>query len=307
MKNKMCADLAPVFEQLDNVILGKSEQIRMALTCLLARGHLLIEDLPGLGKTVLAHGLGRTLGLEYNRIQFTSDLLPGDVIGSSIYHRSSGTFHFTPGPVFTQLLLADEINRATPKSQSALLEAMEERQVSVEGKTRQLPKPFFVIATQNPMDQVGTFPLPESQLDRFLMRINMGYPDRKAELELLRGEDRRRLLERLEPVMFSAQLLTLQQQVEEVRVSEAVLQYMHRLLEFTRTSELFQTGLSTRAGLGLLRTAQAWALLHGEDKVLPGDIQVVLPAVAGHRLVVPTGKMSSKRIGEEIIEKVAVD
>jgi MoxR-like ATPase len=299
--------LDPAITQLNRVILGKSEQVKLALTCLLACGHLLIEDVPGLGKTVLAHALGRTLGLDYQRVQFTSDLLPGDVIGSSIYDRNQCVFHFTPGPVFTQLLLADEINRATPKCQSALLEAMEERQVSVEGEPRKLPEPFFVIATQNPTEQVGTFPLPESQLDRFLLRISMGYPNRNAELQLLRGEDRRRLLETLEPVVSSAQLLGLQQQVEGVTVSDAVLEYLHRLLEFTRSSELFQTGLSTRAGLGLLRAAQAWALLHDEDKVLPGDIQKVLPAVTGHRLMPLTGRMSADRIGELVMANVAVD
>jgi MoxR-like ATPase len=299
--------LAPVFAQLGSVILGKPEQIKLALTCLLARGHLLIEDVPGLGKTVLAHALGHTLGLEYQRVQFTSDLLPGDVIGCAVYDRNQGAFHFTPGPVFTQLLLADEINRATPKCQSALLEAMEERQVSADGKTRELPQPFYVIATQNPMEQVGTYPLPESQLDRFLLRISMGYPDREAELDILRGEDRRKMLESLEPLVSPPHLLALQEKVQEVKVSDAVLDYLYRLLDFTRTSELFQTGLSTRAGLGLLRAAQAWALLHDEDKLLPGDIQRVLPAVAGHRLVPVAGRMSSARIGEEIIANVAVD
>jgi MoxR-like ATPase len=299
--------LAPVFTQLKGVVLGKEEQIKLALTCLLAKGHLLIEDLPGLGKTVLAHALGRTLGLEYQRVQFTSDLLPGDIIGCSVYDRNQGTFNFTPGPVFTQLLLADEINRATPKCQSALLEAMEERQVSADGKTRELPQPFYVIATQNPTEQVGTYPLPESQLDRFLLRISMGYPDRGAELEILRGEDRRTMLETLEPLVNPAQLLALQEQVRNVTVSDAVLDYLHRLLEFTRTSELFQTGLSTRAGLGLLRAAQAWAMLHDDDKLLPGDIQRVLPSVVSHRLVPVAGRMSPNRIGEEIIANVAVE
>lgn len=299
--------LSPVFTQLKGVVLGKEEQIKLALTCLLARGHLLIEDLPGLGKTVLAHALGRTLGLEYQRVQFTSDLLPGDIIGCSVYDRNQGAFHFTQGPVFTQLLLADEINRATPKCQSALLEAMEERQVSADGKTRELPQPFYVIATQNPTEQVGTYPLPESQLDRFLLRISMGYPDRGAELEILRGEDRRTMLETLEPLISPPHLLALQEQVRKVTVSDAVLDYLHRLLEFTRTSELFQTGLSTRAGLGLLRAAQAWALLHDDDKLLPGDIQRVLPSVVSHRLVPVTGRMSSARIGEEIIANVAVE
>lgn len=299
--------LAPVFAQLNSIVLGKQKQIKMALACLLARGHLLIEDMPGLGKTVLAHTLGLTLGLEYQRVQFTSDLLPGDIIGSSIYDRNKGEFRFCAGPVFTQLLLADEINRATPKCQSALLEAMEERQVSVEGESLRLPDPFFVIATQNPMEQLGTFPLPESQLDRFLLCISMGYPGRTAELELLRGEDRRTLLEKLKPIVSPSQLQELQQQVEQVKVSDAALEYLHRILEFSRNSELFETGLSTRAGLGLLRAAQAWALLHAEDKLLPGDIQTVLPAVVGHRLMPVAGQMSSERIGEEIISNVDVD
>lgn len=292
---------------LSTVILGKEEQIKLALTCLLAKGHLLIEDVPGLGKTVLAHALGKTLGLEYQRLQFTSDLLPGDIIGSSIYDRENSRFHFTPGPVFTQLLLADEINRATPKCQSALLEAMEERQVSVEGETLPLPAPFFVIATQNPMEQLGTFPLPESQLDRFLMRISMGYPDRGAELEILRGEDRRKMIEKLEPLLTTEILIELQDEAEKVIVSDAALEYLYRLVECTRTSDLFQTGLSTRAGLGLLRAAQAWALLHGEEKLLPGDIQRVLPSVAAHRLVPVGGRMPAERIGREILEQIEVE
>lgn len=299
--------LAPVFKQLGSVILGKEEQIKLALTCLLARGHLLIEDVPGLGKTVLAHALGRTLGLEYQRVQFTSDLLPGDIIGCSVYDRNQGAFHFTPGPVFTQLLLTDEINRATPKCQSALLEAMEERQVSADGKTRQLPEPFYVIATQNPTEQLGTYPLPESQLDRFLLRISMGYPKHEAELEILKGEDRRRMLENIEPMVGPCELIALQEKVQDVKVSDAVLNYLYRVLDFTRNSELFQTGLSTRAGLGLLRAAQAWALLHDQDRLLPGDIQRVLPSVAGHRLVPVAGRMSAYRIGEEIIANVAVE
>jgi MoxR-like ATPase len=301
------AVLGPVLAQLNSIVLGKEEQVEMALTCLLARGHLLIEDVPGLGKTVLAHTLGKVLGLSYQRVQFTSDLLPGDIIGCSVYDRNKGEFYFTQGPVFTQLLLADEINRATPKCQSALLEAMEERQVSVEGEPRNLPAPFFVIATQNPAEQAGVFPLPESQLDRFLLRIAMGYPGREAELELLRGEDRRRLLEALEPIVSPVQLVQLQRRVEAVRASEPVLEYLHRLLDFTRNSGLFQAGLSTRAGLGLLRAAQAWALLHGEDKVLPGDIQRVLPALAGHRLVPMTGRISGAGIGEEILAQVPVE
>ncbi len=299
--------LTPVLEQLNTIVLGKQEQIKMALTCLLAKGHLLIEDVPGLGKTVLAHALGKCLGLEYQRVQFTSDLLPGDIIGSSIYDRNKGEFFFTRGPVFTQLLLADEINRATPKCQSALLEAMEERQISVEGTSENLPEPFFVIATQNPTEQLGTFPLPESQLDRFLLRISMGYPNSAAELEILRGKDRRAMLDGIDPMVSPEQLVRLQQEVENVAASQAVLEYLHRILDFTRNSELFQTGLSTRAGIGLLRAAQAWARLHNETAILPGDIQQVLPAVVGHRLVPLAGRMSAERISEEILAHVSVD
>lgn len=299
--------LAPVLARLGEIVLDKDKQTRLALACLLARGHLLIEDVPGLGKTVLAHALGRVLGLRYQRIQFTSDLLPGDILGCSVYDRNKGEFVFTDGPVFTQLLLADEINRATPKCQSALLEAMEERQVSVGGAARELPRPFFVIATQNPSEQIGTFPLPESQLDRFLMRVSMGYPGRAAELELFRGADRRRMLEEISPVLEPARLLALQEEVGRVKLSDAVLDYLHRILDFTRVSGLFQQGLSTRAGLGLLRAAQAWALLHGEDKLLPGDIQAVLPAVAGHRLAPVAGRLPADRLAAEITAKVGVD
>jgi len=299
--------LGPVVAQLNGIILGKAEQIRLALACLLAGGHLLIEDVPGLGKTVLAHGLGKTLGLSYRRIQFTSDLLPGDIIGASVYDRNKGIFEFTPGPVFTQLLLADEINRATPKCQSALLEAMEERQVTADGRTMLLPAPFFVIATQNPTEQLGTFPLPESQLDRFLMRIEMGYPEKQAELELLAGEDRRAMLDRSSPLVGTEQLVHLQQQVDDVHVSASVREYLYRLIDFTRTAELFQIGLSTRAGLGILRAAQAWALLNGQDKVMPGDIQRILPWTVGHRLVPLAGRLSATRIAEEIIARVGVE
>ncbi|WDP93404.1 MAG: AAA family ATPase [Desulfobacter sp.] len=301
------ADFSPVMERLSQVVLGKEEQIKLAVACLLARGHLLIEDVPGLGKTVLAHTLGKTLGLDYQRVQFTSDLLPGDIIGASIYDRNRGAFHFSRGPVFTQLLLADEINRATPKCQSALLEAMEERQVSVEGRPKELPRPFFVIATQNPTEQTGTFPLPESQLDRFLLRISMGYPNKAAELDLLAGEDRRRIIEDLDPVLSPEQLIVLQTRVECVNASRAVLEYLHRILEFTRNSESFQTGLSTRAGLGILQAAKAWAVVHGRDLLLPGDIQAVLPSAAAHRLVPLAGTMDADRIGEEIISKVDVE
>jgi MoxR-like ATPase len=267
------------------VILGKERELRLALACLLARGHLLIEDLPGVGKTTLAHLLARLLGLQFARIQFTSDLLPADVVGVSVYERGKESFRFHPGPLFSQLVLADEINRATPKAQSALLEAMEERQVTVDGETRPLPEPFFVIATQNPAYQVGTFPLPESQLDRFLMRIRLGYPAAAQEKILLAGEERRLMVERQGPVLSPADLAGLQRQVAEVHAAPPVIDYTHELLLFTRRSERFLHGLSPRAGIGLLRAAKAWALLGGRAYVIPEDIQAVLPSVAVHRLV----------------------
>ncbi|MEW6647464.1 MAG: MoxR family ATPase [Pseudomonadota bacterium] len=280
----MHAQLNQVIAQAGQIILGKEHPIRLALACLLARGHLLIEDLPGVGKTTLAHVLATTLGLRFNRIQFTSDLLPADILGVSVYERESGEFRFHPGPIFAQLILADEVNRATPKTQSALLEAMEEHQVSSEGETRPLPEPFFVIATQNPANQIGTFPLPESQLDRFLMRIELGYPDAQAERALLAGSDRRELLAGLQPVMTPEQLVQAQARVRAVKASPALLDYVQALLEYSRRSPRFLTGLSPRAGLALLAGARAWALLNGRDFVLPEDVQAVLPHVVGHRL-----------------------
>ncbi|MEZ5575939.1 MAG: AAA family ATPase [Candidatus Competibacteraceae bacterium] len=273
-----------VIQQVGSTILGKERAIRLALSCLLARGHLLIEDLPGMGKTTLAHALARCLGLQYQRIQFTSDLLPADILGAAVYERQRETFVFHPGPIFAQLILADEINRATPKTQSALLEAMEEGQVTIEGETRQLPEPFFVIATQNPAYQIGTFPLPESQLDRFLMRIALGYPDVQAERALLEGEDRREILARLPVCMTPAQLHELQGRLAGVHIAAPLLDYVQALLAFSRQSSRFRGGLSPRAGLGLLRAARAWALLHRRGHVLPEDVQAVLPAVVGHRL-----------------------
>jgi len=285
----MTTPIQRALEQLSAVILGKEEQLKLALSCLLARGHLLIEDLPGMGKTTLSHALAGVLGLQYNRIQFTSDLLPADILGVSIFERENGSdvgrFRFHPGPVFTQLLLADEINRATPKAQSALLEAMEEGQVTVEGETRPLPMPFFVIATQNPVSQSGTFPLPESQLDRFLMRIQLGYPNEKAERELLEGRDRRTMASNLKPLLTMQELAQLQQQVNSVQASASVLDYVQRIIAFTRYEGGFQYGLSPRGALALLRSAKAWALVDGNRQhLLPEDIQAVLPAVVDHRL-----------------------
>ncbi len=276
--------LQKVIDQTGQLILGKEQAIRLSLACLLARGHLLLEDLPGVGKTTLSHVLARTLGLEFQRVQFTSDMLPADILGVSVFERDSGNFRFHPGPVFTQVLLADEVNRATPKTQSALLEAMEEQQVSIEGETHPLPEPFFVIATQNPSHQIGTFPLPESQLDRFLMVLSLGYPDRKAERALLAGEDRREMLARIEPMINPAELQRLQQQVRKVHASDALIDYVQSLLDFSREAPDFLGGLSPRAGLALLSAARAWALLEGRDHVLPEDVQTILPHVAAHRL-----------------------
>lgn len=304
----MNAALDHIIRQAEQVIVGKPQQIRLALACLLARGHLLIEDLPGVGKTTLAHVLARTLGLEFQRIQFTSDLLPADILGASVYQRESSTFKFLPGPIFTQMLLADEVNRATPKAQSALLEAMEEQQVTLEGATRPLPSPFFVIATQNPTYQIGTFPLPESQLDRFLLRIQMGYPDPQAERGLLSGLDRRELVADLQPQIQRSQLLALQEQVKQVFVSPALLDYVQAILKYTRESARYVHGLSPRAGLSLLAAARAWALLHGRAAVLPEDVQAVLTGVVSHRLQ-PVGehaKHPSEQIAQDLLRAVAI-
>jgi MoxR-like ATPase len=267
-----------------SVIVGKDLQIRQSLTCLLGGGHLLIEDAPGVGKTTLAHAIAISLGLPFRRIQFTSDLLPSDVIGVSVYDRSSGQFTFHPGPIFSEVLLADEINRASPKTQSALLEAMEEFQVSIDGMARPLPQPFFVIATQNPLHQIGTFPLPESQLDRFLMCISLGYPDHAAERALLAGESRRDMLKTMTPMSRASDLLAAQLEVKRVYCSDALLDYVQALLAHTRTSGTYVDGLSPRAGLSLLAAARAWAWLDGRDHVIPEDVQNILPGVVGHRL-----------------------
>lgn len=276
--------------EIGKVLLGKEHQVRLAMCCLLSRGHLLIEDLPGMGKTTLAHALAAVLGLGYSRIQFTSDLLPADILGSSVFDRANGTFVFHPGPVFAQVLLADEINRSTPKSQSALLEAMEEGQVTVDGETRQLPSPFFVIATQNPLQQSGTYPLPESQLDRFLMRIALGYPDPRSERALLAGADPRERLSSLRCCIDAAQLASLQAAVQQVRTSDSLLDYLQRLLAATRESQGQGVGLSPRAAVALVRSARAWALMAGRDYVVPEDVQTVLAAVAGHRLGLEAGE-----------------
>ncbi|MCD4499199.1 AAA family ATPase [Chromobacterium vaccinii] len=281
--------LSQAYRQLNTLILGKPQAIRLAFACLIARGHLLIEDVPGVGKTTLAHGLAAVLGLEYRRVQFTSDLLPADILGVSIYQRDSGRFELHKGPVFTQVLLADEINRASPKVQSALLEAMEERQASIDGDTHPLPAPFFVIATQNPDEQMGTFPLPESQLDRFLMRISLGYPPREAERALLMGEDRRALLERFRATMAPDELLALQQKAAAVTVSPALADYLLALLEATRRPGLFATGLSPRAGQALAAAARGWALLAGRDHLLPEDVKAIFAPVAAHRLQSASG------------------
>ncbi|MYM84048.1 AAA domain-containing protein, partial [Duganella sp. FT50W] len=280
----MSTKLHAAARQIGEIVVGKELQIRQALTCLLAGGHLLIEDVPGVGKTTLAHALAISLGLRYNRIQFTSDLLPADVNGIAIYARETNSFVFHPGPVFTQVLLADEINRATPKTQSGLLEAMEERQVSADGVTHPLPQPFFVIATQNPAHQVGTFPLPESQLDRFLMCLSLGYPDAAAERALLMGEDRRTLLKTLPAAMTAEELAQAQQDLRRVHASAALIDYVQALAAASRQHGLFADGLSPRAALALLQAARAWAALEGRDHVLPEDVQAVLAPVCAHRL-----------------------
>lgn len=292
---------------LAKVVLGKEPQIKLALCCLLAKGHLLIEDLPGMGKTTLSHALAKVLGLDQQRIQFTSDLLPSDVLGASIYDKEQASFKFVHGPVFTQLLLADEINRTTPKTQSALLEAMEEGQVTVDGQTLALPEPFFVIATQNPQTQSGTYPLPESQLDRFLMRIELGYPDSTAERKMLRGSDGRSSMHQLSQTLDLQALFDLQSQVDDIKVADALLDYLQRLIDYSRTAAAdFAYGLSPRGALALLKAAKAWALLDLRSHVIPEDVQAVLPAVAGHRLTSVGGVHSS---GQSLVAQMleAVD
>ena len=295
--------LNKVIAGIGRVILGKDEVIRLAVTCLIARGHLLIEDLPGVGKTTLAHVLARAFGLRFQRIQVTSDMLPADILGVSVYDSDAGAFKFHPGPVFSQVVLADEVNRATPKAQSALLEAMEEHQVTIEGETHTLPRPSFVIATQNPAHQIGTFPLPESQLDRFLMRLHMGYPDRAAERELLLGADRRELLQQLPAAISTDDLIAIQSGVTMVHTSAALIDYLQAILAHSRESPLCQNGLSPRAGLALLRCAQASALMDGRGHALPEDVQGVLPSVIGHRLQPAEGQ--SAHATAELVSQLA--
>ncbi|WP_047539099.1 AAA family ATPase [Methylotenera versatilis] len=289
-----------IIQAASQVILGKESHIKLSLTCLLAGGHLLIEDLPGMGKTTLAHTLAQVLGLSFRRTQFTSDLLPADIIGVSVFDRNTSNFQFHPGPIFSNVLLADEINRATPKTQSALLEAMEEHQVTVDGNTHLLPSPFFVIATQNPKHHIGTFALPESQLDRFLMRITLGYPDSQSERALLQNKGGRANAQHIQAVCDGETLLKLQQNVSHVHVSDALLDYLQALIQYTRTQ--FNTGLSPRAGLGLRQCAQAWAMCEGRDFVIPEDIQAVLPSVVTHRLQTD----GNINIAKQILDNVAI-
>ena len=293
-----------IINRIEDIILGKTIQIKLALACLIAKGHLLIEDIPGVGKTTLAHTLAITMGLEYQRIQFTSDLLPSDITGTPIYNQNSNKFEFYPGPIFTQVLLADEVNRATPRTQSALLEAMEEAQITIEGETKALPSPFFVIATQNSNSQIGTFPLPESQLDRFLMCLKLGILDNQSERELLKGKNRRDMLATISPVINKVELATMQTHAEEIHVSEPILDYIQALLEQSRASSEYPNGLSPRAGLAILRVSKSWAMLDGKEYVQPEHIQKILPSVANHRLgASPT---QSTSLADSLIKQVPI-
>lgn len=298
--------LQHLIDQAGNIILGKTKQIRLALSCLLAGGHLLIDDIPGVGKTTLSLMLAKLLGLEFNRIQFTSDLLPADILGASIFNKQTNQFEFQAGPVFSHMLLADEINRATPKAQSALLEAMEEKQVSIDGKTRQLPEPFFVVATQNPSQHIGTFPLPESQLDRFMLCIQLGYPSFEAEREILTGSDRKTLIQSLSCCLSKQQLLAIRQSIYQVHASNALIDYLQRIIDFTRTHSSYESGLSTRGSLALLHCAKAWAYLSNRLHVLPEDLQAVLPGILKHRLVATNEDHLNLDPAQEIITQVAV-
>jgi len=292
--------------QISQIILGKEVQIRLVIASLMARGHVLIEDVPGVGKTTLAHVLARVLGLSFQRIQFTSDLLPADIIGVSIYDKEAGHFKFHRGPIFAQMILADEVNRATPKTQSALLEAMGEHQVTVEGETRPLAEPFFVLATQNPLHQIGTFPLPESQLDRFMMRLELGYPNHQTERALLTGRDRREMIADLRPTLTVQDILDIQNTVPKVQVAEPLVDYLQAILEYSRQSPRYRVGLSPRAGLAVLHCTQAWALMQGRDYVIPEDVQTVLPGVIGHRLAAMVEQQNTEALVTQLIEEVPI-
>ena len=292
-KKSHSTQLKEIIKSANTIILGKEHKLRLALTCILAKGHLLIEDLPGVGKTTLAHALATVIGVRYQRIQFTSDLLPADILGVSIYRRDQEKFEFHPGPIFAELVLADEINRATPKSQSALLEAMAEGQVTIEGETHILPKPFFVIATQNPLDLVGTFPLPDSQLDRFLLSISLGFPEPEVERELLTAQDRILMLGDTQAVISPDDVLQLNMDCQKIHVSEALLDYVQALLAETRNSRWFETGLSPRAGIAMLQCSKAYAFLEGRDFAIPEDVKAIFPGLARHRMNVPHGMETS--------------
>ena len=305
---RVASTIGDIISSLNQIILGKEHALRLALSCLLARGHLLIEDIPGVGKTTLAHALSKALGLTYQRIQFTSDLLPADVVGVSLFERDKNRFRFHPGPLFNQVILADEINRATPKTQSALLEAMEERQVTVDGDTYDLPAPFFVIATQNPSHQIGTFGLPESQLDRFLMRLQIGFPSPEVERQLLLGEDRHDMIRDLQPAVRNEELAALQRQVERVHAAPALLDYLQSIVELTRTDPRLASGLSPRAAIGLLRAARAWALVRGADSVLPEDLQAVAGPVIAHRVHWRDASAAAgETVGDYVIGAIPID
>lgn len=304
--HEMLPRLQEAFRRIDSIILGKSHQTRLALACLIAGGHLLIEDIPGVGKTTLAQTLAHVLGMKFQRIQFTSDLLPADITGASIYERDSGKFRFHAGPLFSELVLADEVNRATPKTQSALLEAMEERQVTFDGRTYPLPETFFVIATQNPNYQIGTFPLPESQLDRFLMCISLGYPDSVAERALLLGEDRRELLTRLQPALDPGDMHRLRKLSRGIRKTDALLDYIQQLVERSRVAAELTSGISPRGALALLHCAQAWALIEGRDHVLPDDVQAILPGVVNHRLRFDPEHETGRTAAAFLLQSVAI-
>ena len=299
--------LAAAIAQVNKLVLGKPREIRLAFACLLAGGHLLIEDLPGLGKTTLAHALAATVGLEFQRTQFTSDLLPSDILGVSVFDQTNQQFRFHPGPIFTQLMLADEINRAPPRTQSALLEAMAEQQVTVDGTTHGLPQPFFVIATQNPVDLAGTYPLPDSQLDRFLLRLSLGYPDQRAEREMLSTEDRRELIAQVKPLLQAADVLALRDATLRVHASETLIGYVQELVSQSRRQAGVKVGLSPRAGLALLRASRAQALINGRDHVLPDDVQALFTGIASHRLVPDGDDNGRERLALQILQAVAVD